>query len=195
MPLKQILIVGLFLTILLTMPAMAQLNITHLDDGKTLFANGSYWILWDSIGNHTVGDQFFVNATTNLPAGTEVITRFYDTSRYCRTKICNLETSATGAHIILGPGNPSGINHISVFINTTGFYAADGYFFDFDIISSKNADEDSALSGGQVKGLIVLYPVSNVNSFLPHNYLILPAVFCFSILILVIIFRLRQKKT
>ena len=41
MTLNKILIIGLLLIIVTAMPVMAQLNITHMGDGKTLFTNGS----------------------------------------------------------------------------------------------------------------------------------------------------------
>ena len=195
MKVNKILIVGLLLIIVTVMPVMAEVKITHLDDGKTLFTSGSYWIKWDPIGNHTVGDQFFVNATTNLSPGTVISCDFYETEFQCHTKICNFETSSTNAKFILGPGNSSGINHISVFINTTGFYASDSYFFVFDVISPKNPDESSALRHGQVKGLIVLSPASDVNfNLLPYPLLFLAGICC-SILILAYIFSLYQRKT
>jgi len=193
MPFEKNLIAGLLLTCFLAMPAMAQLNITHFDDGKTLFENGSYWILWDSVGNHTAGDRFFINATTNLSPGTGIVTRFYNAGHQCHTGICRSGVSAAGSDSILGPGDASGIRHVSAFINTSGFDAGDSYFFDFGVLSPENPDEAGAMIGGQVKGLIVLYPASDESSLLPP----VSALFFFAgtiwlIIIAIFIFGLRQ---
>ena len=193
MTLNKILIIGLLLIIMTTMPVMAQLNITHMDDGKTLFTNGSYWIKWDPIDNHVVGDQFFINATTNLSPGTVILCYFYETEFQCHTKICNFETSSTGAKFILGPGNSSGINHISVFINTTGFYASDLYFFDFEVMSPKNPDESSALRGGLVKGLIVLSPADAGSTIKPTSSPLSFAGICGAVLVSLSIFCLIRR--
>jgi hypothetical protein len=199
MTLQKILIVCILLAIVTVMPVMAELNITHLDDGKTLFKDRSYWILWDAIGNHTVGDQFFVNATTNLPAGTKIIYNFYDPDKQCRTKICNLELSAAGEEVTLDSKDQSGIHSISFLINTSGFYATNDYFFDFSVISPNNSEIASSLHHVQVKTFISLYPgpdenIANLVTKPPTSLLLLAGI-CGSILILVYVFSLRQRKT
>jgi|GEM_PF-1892408 len=198
MTFNKILIVGLLLIIVTVMPVMAEVNITHLDDGKTLFTSGSYWILWDSIGNHTVGDQFFVNATTNLPAETKIIYNFFDPVKQCRTKICNLELSAAGGNVTLDSKDQSGIHSISFFINTSGFYATNNYFFTFYVISPNNSQTTSSLNYGVVKAFIQLYPgpdenIANLVTKSPTSLLFLAGICC-SILILVYVFSFRQRK-
>ena len=135
MNVKKILIIGILLTIMTVMPVMAELNITHLDDGKTLFTSGLYWIKWDPIGNHVVGDQFFINATTNLSVGTGIGCQFFDPTIYCRTKNCLKQGSYTGEVIIVESGDSSGVNTVSFFVNTTGFQP-ETYFFEFRTFSS-----------------------------------------------------------
>ncbi|MFA5348117.1 MAG: hypothetical protein WC294_08265, partial [Methanoregula sp.] len=74
---------------LAVVPATADLKTTQTDDGKTLISNGTYWFSLDPIGDHIVGDQFFINGTTNLSAGTVIYYNFLAPAGGCHTKICN----------------------------------------------------------------------------------------------------------
>jgi hypothetical protein len=136
-------------------------NITHTDDGKILVSNGTYWISWDPIGDHIVGDQFFINGTTNLSAGTEIYLYLIAPGGSCRTKICNRKSAGTGGYTILKPGTTYGINTFSLLFNTTDIQS-NQYFLYFDIISSpsQNPAEIDAFyrQEGLVDSTIFLFP-------------------------------------
>jgi hypothetical protein len=112
-------IAGILVMALVIMPATADLKTTQTDDGKTLISNGTYWISWDPIGDHIVGDQFFINGTTNLSAGSEIYYQFFAPTGGCHTKICTGKSPGAGGDIIIEPSNTPGINKFSIFINTT----------------------------------------------------------------------------
>jgi len=152
-------LIGVVLFLMITMPVTAAMNVTKLDDGRTMFSNGTYWITWDPVGEHVVGDKFFINATTNLSAGTKFVYNFLaDSYDACHTKICNKKfIDITEGIVIVEPGNSFSPNTISILINTTSF-KSDNYHFIFNIISSNYSKEYDAFSS-PVYG-IVNNPVS-----------------------------------
>ena len=69
---RKYLFTVLIFAIVLVAPAMAAVNFTTMPDGSTNISNGTYWITWNPVGPHVVGDTFFINGTTNLSAGTKL---------------------------------------------------------------------------------------------------------------------------
>jgi hypothetical protein len=144
---------------LFIVPAAAELNISLTDDGKTLISNGTYWISWDPIGDHIVGDQFFINGTTNLSAGTKLGYSFIAPTGGCRTKICTGKSPGIGGDIIFEPSTTPGINKFFISINTTDLQN-NVFIFLFDMIPSRlsNPSEFDAFSNhGLVDSSILLF--------------------------------------
>ncbi|MDD1727907.1 MAG: hypothetical protein LUQ50_02410 [Methanospirillum sp.] len=165
----KLLFAGLVFAVLLIMPAMAEVNITTLADGSTKFSNGTYWIIWEPIGPHVVGDSFFVNGTTNLSAGTKLYYTYmaenWDT---CHTKICKgpyyytLDgLAAVESRVAASP------NTISLLINTTDF-KSDNYSLIFGMYSSNTSAEYDAFAGpggfGSVNNLNLLSALATPNT-------------------------------
>lgn len=130
------------------MPALADVKVTTLADGSTKFSNGTYWITWEPIGPHVVGDTFFVNGTTNLSAGTELYYTYmaenWDT---CHTKICKDSYYYTldGLATVESRAAASP-NTLSFLINTTNF-KSDNYYLMFGMYSSNFSVESDAFAG------------------------------------------------
>lgn len=139
----SLVIAAIFVMALVIVPAAAELKTTQTDDGKTLISNGTYWISWDPIGDHIVGDQFFINGTTNLSAGADLYYSFLAPSGGCHTKICSRKSSGTDGDIIIKTGPKLGINTFSVSINTTDFQS-NWFVFLFKVISSDTSTEVNA---------------------------------------------------
>ncbi|MDD1727906.1 MAG: hypothetical protein LUQ50_02405 [Methanospirillum sp.] len=143
----RLLLAGLVLAVLLIMPAMAKVNITTLADGSTKFSNGTYWIIWEPIGPHFVGDSFFVNGTTNLSVGTQLDYMYraenWDT---CHMKICKGPFTTLDGFATVESGSAASPNTISISFNTTDF-KSDNYFFIFAIYSSNTSAEYDAFAG------------------------------------------------
>jgi hypothetical protein len=151
------LIVAILILTLVIVPATAELKTTQTDDGKTLISNGTYWISWNPIGDHIVGDQFFINGTTNLSAGTEIYLYIIAPTGGCHTKICNRKSAGTAGFVILKPGTTNGINTISLLINTTDLQS-NQYIFQFMVLSSDNPEEvDTFYQPSTVDSSILLY--------------------------------------
>jgi hypothetical protein len=136
----NLLIAAVLTLALLIVPVSAELKTTQTDDGKTLISNGTYWISWDPIGDHIVGDQFFINGTTNLSAETDMYYSFLAPSGGCRTKICTRKSPGTDGDVIIKPGTTPSINTFSISINTTDFQS-NWYVFLFQVVSSDNPAE------------------------------------------------------
>jgi hypothetical protein len=137
-------------------PAAAELKSTQTDDGKILISNGTYWISWDPIGDHIVGDQFFINGTTNLSTGTDI---YYEFNMRFFYGDRNRKSPGTFGHILFKPGNTPGINTFSLLINTTDFQSTQ-FVFLFDMISSDKPAEIDAFyhESIQVDSSILLFP-------------------------------------
>ena len=154
----HIIIAAILVLTLFIVPVAAELKSTQTDDGKTLISNGTYWISWDPIGDHIVGDQFFINGTTNLSSGTEIYLYLIAPGGSCHTKICNRKSAGTGGYTIIKPGTTYGINTFSLLINTTDLQS-NQYFFSFMVISSDNTTEvDAFYQGSTVDSSILLFP-------------------------------------
>jgi hypothetical protein len=154
----HIVIAAILVLTLFIVPVAAELKSTQTDDGKTLISNGTYWISWDPIGDHIVGDQFFINGTTILSAGTDIYYDFLAPSGSCRTKICTGKSPGIDGDIILKPGTTPGINTFSLLINTTDLQS-NWYVFLFQVISSDNlAEVDAFHQYSQVDSSILLFP-------------------------------------
>jgi len=135
--------IGVVLFLMITMPVTAAMNVTKLDDGRTMFSNGTYWITWDPIGEHVVGDKFFINATTNLSAGTEFEYIFTTFEIICHQKVCNDTGWGTGGFITVDAGNTTLPNSVSIWIDTTGFRNGN-YYFNFLLATSNVSTEYNA---------------------------------------------------
>jgi hypothetical protein len=150
-------IAAILVLALIIVPVAAELKSTQTDDGKTLISNGTYWITFDPIGDHIVGDQFYINGTTNLSVGTVIALELFSPGGSCHTKICNRKSAGTGEEIILKPGFTPGINTFSLLINTTD-WQSNWYIFLFTVISSDNPAEVDAFNQlSQVDSSIQLY--------------------------------------
>jgi hypothetical protein len=161
-------IVAIFVMTLVIVPAAAELKTTQTDDGKTLISNGTYWISWDPIGDHIVGDQFFINGTTNLSAGMEIYLYIIAPTGGCHTKICNRKSAGTGGFVIVKPGTTNGINTFSLLINTTDLQS-NVYVFLFEIISSDNPEEiDAFYQDSEIDSSILLYS-EDYRSVIAHS--------------------------
>jgi hypothetical protein len=152
----RLLLAGILFTFLLIVPVAAELNNTRFADGTLLISNGSYWIRWDPVGDHDVGDRFFVNGTTNLPAGT---TLYYQFSMWEYIK--NAKNPGTGGNVVIEPEKSGNNNRFSIVINTTGFHP-DNYMFTFcvcpiKVCPSNNRDASQAFSDPD---FIVYYKIS-----------------------------------
>jgi hypothetical protein len=149
-------IIAIFVMALVIVPAAAELKTTQTDDGKTLISNGTYWISWDPIGDHIVGDQFFINGTTNLSAGTDLYYEFNMRFFYSNK---NRKSPGTFGHILFKPGNTPGFNTFSILINTTEFQSTQ-FVFLFDILSSNKIAEVDAFNHEsiQVDSSVILFP-------------------------------------
>lgn len=153
-----LLIAAILVLALFIVPVAAELKSTQTDDGKTLISNGTYWIAFDPIGDHIVGDQFYINGTTNLSAGTDIALELFSPGGSCHTKICNRKSAGTGEEIILKPGFTPGINTFSLLINTTD-WQSNWYIFLFTVISSDNPAEVNAFNQlSQVDSTALLFP-------------------------------------
>lgn len=153
----HIAIAAILILTLFIVPVAAELQSTQTDDGKTLISNGTYWISWDPIGDHIIGDQFYINGTTNLSVGTDIALELFAPTGGCHTKICNRRSAGTGEEIILKPGIIPGINTFSLLINTTD-WQSNGYIFLFTVISSDNPAEVDAFNQlSEVDSSIQLY--------------------------------------
>lgn len=146
MEIKRLLFAGILLTVFLIIPALADVNITKTDDGKMHYTNGTYWITWDRIDDHCIGDRFYINATTNLSPGTVILYSFFDPGQMCHTKQCIKPETGAGGLVTVEKGAVSGTNTLSILINTTGFQAneylkGENYIFTFQIYSLDIPDE------------------------------------------------------
>jgi hypothetical protein len=141
----------LFASIFVIHPVMAKINSQVTDDGKLLFTDGSFWIKWDPIGDHVVGDQFFVNGTTNISAGRIVQYDFY-TRVDCHKKYCDYSDSIRNGNVTIKPARIPGINQFSILINTTGLKKtterqSDQYIFSFTVFPSENSAKPDIFPG------------------------------------------------
>lgn len=160
---NRFLFAGVLLAGLLSIPALADVNFTTTDDGRLHLSNGTNWITWDRIGDHDVGDQFFVNATTNISPGTVIEYEFFDPDQMCHTKVCSQPETGAGGLVTVEKGPVPGTNTVSVLINTTGFQASeslreDYYFFLFHIYSSDIPDEMNIFPAGYGVSIVNLSP-------------------------------------
>jgi hypothetical protein len=62
-------------------------------DNSSILVSNPY-ILIDPIGNHTVGDVFFINGTTNLPVTENLTIHIYDFNFYCCVMLSRMKTSS-----------------------------------------------------------------------------------------------------
>lgn len=141
----------LLASILVIHPVMATINSQVTDDGKLLFTDGSFWIKWDPIGDHVVGDQFFVNGTTNISAGRIVQYDFY-TPVDCHKKYCDYSDSIRNGNVTIKPASIPNINRFSILINTTGLKNttepwSEQYRFSFTIFPSENSAKPDIFPG------------------------------------------------
>jgi hypothetical protein len=134
---KKILLIGILLAIIIAMPVMAALNITHFDDGKTLLSNGSLWIQLDPISDTQQGTPLYICGTTNLPVGSQItggVKISEDPTLICRTKTCYLEYYSAINKTLVQSGNISqNINTFSIFVDTK--YLLAGNLFNSSVFS------------------------------------------------------------
>jgi hypothetical protein len=136
-------LIAILLAAMLVIPVSAESVYTRFENGSTLVGNGSYWTLWEPVGNHTVGDRFFVNGTTNLPVGTVLQYEFV------RWEYTNRNPGTLGDFSI-DQGTTADSNTFSFIVNTTGL-REDNYFLTFYVCPvytcpSNNKDAAQALS-------------------------------------------------
>lgn len=151
-----LLIAAILVLALFIVPVAAELKSTQTDDGKTLISNGTYWIAFDPIGDHIVGDQFYINGTTNLSAGSDI---YYEYRSMLFSYGGGIKKSpGTFGHIILKLGDSPRINTFSLLINTTNFKSTQ-FIFLFELLSSDNQAEIDAFNNEpiQIDSSIQLY--------------------------------------
>ena len=135
--LSRILLVGIIF-FFVVIPVSADLEQNTTIDGKIRISNDSYWIEWDHIDNHTLGDRFFVNATTNFPIGTDLTWEFWAVSHDCHTKLCTFENYASTGNMVIESIENNTINETSVLIDTnTDDLQFGEYIFGFRMNSTK----------------------------------------------------------
>jgi hypothetical protein len=126
----KILILGVLFLLVMAVPVSAELKYQKTDDGKELISNGSYWMKWDPVGDHVVGDKFLVNVTTNFPVGTELGVG------YGLKNFANVRVPGTGGNCTVESGSYfSDYNISSILINTAGLRPGE-YLLTSEIISS-----------------------------------------------------------
>jgi len=148
----RILILGVLFLLVMAVPVSADVKFQKTDDGKELISNGSYWIKWDPVSDHVVGDKFFINFTTNFPVGTRLGVE-YLYSDYLSVKVQGIGITST----VEPGGNTSDYNASSTFINTTGLHEGD-YLLLFDIINSSDPSIAVDFSNLGVYSDLELYP-------------------------------------
>jgi hypothetical protein len=130
MVLERLLLVGIILSLILVIPVSAELKFQENDDGSELISNGSYWIKWDHVSDHVIGDKFFINTSTNFPVGTKLLVE-YENSNYF-----GLNVPGTGGESTIAFGdNISRNNQSSNLLDTTGLREGQ-YYLLFEILKS-----------------------------------------------------------
>jgi hypothetical protein len=156
-----LLVFALVIVLFIVIPASAEYQIQYTEDDKILFSNGSYWIKWDRIGNHTVGDQFIVNATTNFPAGT--IIHFMGSAIDFDHVIGGFYAEA-----YIQPAGNQGLNRTSILVNTTGMPAA-FYSYVFTITAFRPYEDlESYIRHGVLAENVSLYSSSGNIPVITH---------------------------
>jgi hypothetical protein len=138
-------VVGLIVLIFICVIPLvtAELQYNQMDDGKILFSNGSFWIKWDPIGNHIVGDPLVLSGTTNLSGGTIIYFETFSPAGACHQKVCDGKLGGTRGEIQIKSTDHSDINSFSTIINTTG-WESNYYYIWFILKSSKVPEENTA---------------------------------------------------
>lgn len=152
--------IGLLLIMTIMMPATARMNVTTLDNGTRTYSNGTYWITWSPIGNHTVGDKFFINATTNLPAGTVFGYGYFSANFPCHQKVCNDTGWAIWDYTIIVAGDHPKSNYMSIWIDTTGLHGDDMYFMFGPIMSTLPPEYRAFYEDFIITGSLLTLPVT-----------------------------------
>jgi hypothetical protein len=155
MNLNGIVIAGLLLSIAIFPLGSAELLQSQTEDGKILFSNGSYWIKWDPIGDHIVGDPLVISGTTNLSAGSTIYYEIFAPTGGCHTKICNRKPAGTHGEIQIPFGDTHGITKFSTTINNTTGWQSSSYYIWFLVTSPKGSAESDAFTNSE---RFVIYP-------------------------------------
>jgi hypothetical protein len=155
MNLTRFVIAGLLLSIAILPLGSAGLQQSQTEDGKILFSNGSYWIKWDPVGNHIVGDPLVISGTTNLSAGSTIYYEIFAPTGGCHQKICDRKTAGTHGEIQIHYGDTPGIIKFSTTINNTTGWQSNSYYIWFLVTSSKVSAESDAFTNSE---RFVIYP-------------------------------------
>ena len=148
---NTILIFGILFLLTLAVPVSAEFKFQKTEYGKVLISNGPYWMNWDPVGDHIVGEKFPVNLTTNFPVGTELNIE-YLYSDFLRTKI----QGTTGKMIVELSNNGDWDNVSSTIINTGGLHEG-RYFLIIQIVNSPNSSVATDFSNTLVFDSLELY--------------------------------------
>ena len=136
----------------MAVPVSADVKVQKTDDGKELISNGSYWMKWDPVSDHVVGDKFFVNFTTNFPVGTQL------SVEYRLIYYANVRVPGTGVTSTVEPSrNVSGYNISSTLINTTGLQTGE-YILTYGILNSPDPSIIDNFAFWEVYDNLELYP-------------------------------------
>jgi hypothetical protein len=148
----KILILGVLFLLVMAVPVSAEVTFQKTDDGKELISNGSYWIKWEPVGDHVVGDKFFINFTTNFPVGTRL------GIEYLYSDYLSVKNQGAGGEITIESGHEdTHTNFSSILINTTGLHEGE-YSLLFDIINSSDPSIAVDFSNLGVYPDLELYP-------------------------------------
>jgi hypothetical protein len=163
-----LLLIGLLLLPVIAAPVTAKVtgnvtavHITTLPNGSRTYSNGTYWITWGPIGNHTVGDKFFINATTNLATGTVLGYSYFSENFPCHQKVCNSTGWGIGNLTTIEAGDLPHPNSTSIWIDTTGLRGGDMIFM-FGLRSSTVSPEfNTAIYGDFIMtGNLLTLPIT-----------------------------------
>jgi hypothetical protein len=164
-----LLLIGLLLLPVIAAPVTAKVtgnvtavHITTLPNGSRTYSNGTYWITWGPIGNHTVGDKFFINATTNLTAGTALSYSYFPYTYHCHLKVCNDTGWGIWNYTTIAAGDSPQPNSISIWMDTTELRGGDmDFMFQLQPKFPTVPSEYNAFSDGfYITGNLLTLPVT-----------------------------------
>ena len=155
---------AIFIVIIVFLPLVSanSANATPIDAGKNEFTSANYWIKIDPVGDHSIGDIFIINGTTNLPV-TENLTMFIGGVWRSAQKTSPMHDSRmviiNNISILSTSSIPDGMNRWS--INVTDTVQKNLIVDDYDVIVVSSRDDITALTSSSIEsqyGIFHLFP-------------------------------------
>jgi hypothetical protein len=153
------------ITVFLPLVSANGANATPTDAGKNEFASANYWIKIDPVGDHSIGNVFIINGTTNLPV-TENLTMFISGVFRSAQKTSPMRDSRmviiNNIPILPTPTIPDGMNRWS--INVTDTVQKNLIVDDYDVGVVSSRDDITALTSSSIEsqyGIFHLFPAKN----------------------------------